>query len=492
MDNNKQISKTLGLIFIIASCGNWAYYVLPKNFPGGEVLKYFALIWYSPTLSNQGIASSFGDFLLVLFFTSLIFIAGLGLLKSKPWAKIFALLVVTGEILYRILLFIAYEPAFYNRKLNGILLIPYIVLFVILLLPIKKELLNYLKRFKEYNVWARRAISIASAEVIVLFICNILIVLFVMIGSLYLYYSILFPNYKKWYSRYSIIGPTYVEVDYSNRDNANIKKKYSELKIFDFSICTPKDFYIPYASSMGPYGDHTDITLHLHFKLDSLNEISSMINSYTFPTYFEEVYKDHYERERYTIKEAKRTFSRIISLRLFSNPMSQWDVAEEVTAEGWVGLILYRKQEYIDSYSNILVCSAYRKDFQGHARIYLDLGEEEMTIEEAKDMVITLKFFDEIKSYDDYFRTGKEKLNEGNYNEAIFDFTRALHFGPEDPEYYYNLALAFYGLYQRDEEWKDCKFSMVERFLSFALKVNPEYKEAKKMLSVIESLGKEQ
>lgn len=485
MDKENSISKTIGSIFIVASCGYWFYYVYPKTFPGSQIFRYFALIWASPSLPSQEISIPFWGFLLALFFTSLFFIAGLGLLKSKPWARIFALLVVTGEILYRILLFIAYEPAFYNRKLNVIFLISHIVLFAVLLLPCKKELLNRLKRFKEYNVWARRAIIVASSEVIVLFISNILIFLFVIIGSWYLYYSVLFPNYKKWYKRYSIIGPTYVEVDYSNRDNAYIKQKYSELEIFDFSICAPKNFFITFASGDGPYGNHQDFTLHLDFKPDSLNEIYSMISSYTFPPCPKEAYKKNYEREKYMLKEAKRTLFRIVSLRLFSNPMSQWDVAEEVIADGWVGFILYRKQEYIDSYSNMLVCSAYRKDFQGHARIYLDLGEEEMTVEEAKNMVITLKFFDEIKSYDDYFRTGKKKLNEGNYNEAIFDFTRALHFGPEDPEYYYNLALAFYGLYQREEEWKSCKFDMVQRFLSFTLKVDSVHKEAKKMRSLI-------
>jgi tetratricopeptide (TPR) repeat protein len=80
-----------------------------------------------------------------------------------------------------------------------------------------------------------------------------------------------------------------------------------------------------------------------------------------------------------------------------------------------------------------------------------------------------------------YNRLGITYRRQGKLELALSLYRRALNFHPEDENLYYNIARC---------HWDMSQFEPAARFLAQAMKINPEFPEAKTLLdAVLQKLG---
>ena len=82
-----------------------------------------------------------------------------------------------------------------------------------------------------------------------------------------------------------------------------------------------------------------------------------------------------------------------------------------------------------------------------------------------------------------YNDTGMQYRATKSYNEAIKNYSRALLISPEDENLHYNMARAYFEEGKRDK---------AEEFLDKAMKLNPEFKEAKVLYEYLMKLDQAQ
>lgn len=477
MDKNKLVVKIIGWIFIAG-----AFALLINGISQKTTLQWLNELRLlsqpaqdSKALNFQDIASRIVETSLMFFLT---FFAGWGLLKMKPWARILALLVLIGYIFNATFLLLGFDPVFYSMVKTLLIFGTSIVLFTIFMLPFIKKQFEPSKKFKSFESLAKTALIIALLRAVA-FLIGIFVILF--IGMVYV-------------DAFSRRLPTPVKVQYSVENKKYIEEQCSELEIFGFSIFLPEKWEI---SNLGRYDinpEDRSFVLNIVFQ-GNIGRGYGIISDDNFFNEMFSVYEklgftNSYEIEKSSLNKSKLSLFQIVSpIPLFLMP--DWDSIEEVSSDSWVGFVKHDRRECEERVSWILECSAYSKDLNRSAGINLIFGENGFTKDQVRSILATLKFLEQSKTAEEYFRLGIEEKKKGKYKEAKLNFLNAVYFEPENPDYNYHMALLLYEIYQKEKEdssdtEKKLSFLTIKIFLTYALEINPEHKEAKKLLSLID------
>jgi hypothetical protein len=335
------------------------------------------------------------------------------------------------------------------------------------MLPFVKKHFDSSTKFKSFESSAKVAVIVALLRAIT-FLIGIFVFLF--IGIVYL-------------KDFNWNLPRPVKTKYSVENKQYIEEKCAKLGILDISISLPEKWKIYAISGKGK----RSILYFLFKEGDSTKSFAIISNGNSFdemlPVYEELGFSNSYEIEKNFLNKSRLSLFQTVSpLPLWLMP--DWDRIEDVTSDNWVGFVKHYRRDCEERVSWTVECSAYSKNLQKSATISISFGEGYMTTEEIKNILATLKFLDQTKSVNEFFLTGKEALKKKDYNNAILNLVNALFFGNENPECYYNIALAFYEKYKNEN--KDTYLSETKEFLTYTLEIDPEHKEAKKLLSLIE------
>jgi hypothetical protein len=477
MDKKRLIVKIIGWIFIIGAFAYLFNILLPKRLPAWfENFIYSFLFKHKPL--SQGFLNILSDILIGLLFSSLIFAAGWGILKLKPWARVLALFVLIGEILYKIFIIFVLDPIFYNEGISFMFLAFYILLLITLLLPFFKKQFPPSIRFKDFDIWAIFAINIALLKAIIFLVINIIL----------LFGSIIF---REPFKRI----PDPVKVRYSVENMQYIKEECSELEIFGFSLFLPKELEVSSFARHGENSEKKSFVLFFNFQGKDRGKGYGIISSESageefLPFYWKESSFNAYEIEKRSLYRSRWLTVQILSPTFFV-AMTDWDIIEDVSSDNWIGFVKQDKRECEGKVSWTLECSAYSKDLKKSAGITLIFRDEDITINQVKSILATLKFLEQTKNADEYFRLGNKEKERENYKEAKLNFLNALYLEPENPKYNYNMALLLYEIYEKEKEdnsdtKKELSLLEIKTFLTYALEVDPEHKEAKKLIDLIE------
>lgn len=389
-------------------------------------------------------------------------ITGIGILRLKRWAYYIALFI---PFLYLMEITI-------NIWLLGIQSIIRPVTFILVIIS-AAILFYFLKKdtVEQFNAdyITKRGKRLTPQKFI---FWSLIIVVLVNVLPITLWFLYVNTRYKQYLP---IVNLKPKKIEYLVKDSGFISKDCGKRDIFDFSISIPKDWKVV-SISKGDSG--------FGWNLNFINTDSSgprafiMLKSSGFgklllPMSKALNFNTVYDFEK-TINYPNWTPIYLI-LKTSGIPKNLVSIDEAATLT-WKGFVMISKSKDRNIYNGSLY-SLKGSQACGIAVLFKD---GVITPEQAKSIIASLEFGNVDRKSERLFEKGKNSLSNGNFTSATINFMNALYINEQNPDYAYYLALALFE--DVDAAGRKARLGSSKRFLEYAVKLNPDYKEAKELL----------
>lgn len=153
---------------------------------------------------------------------------------------------------------------------------------------------------------------------------------------------------------------------------------------------------------------------------------------------------------------------------------------DDVVADTWKGFV--RKIKHLEK--SIYEGSIYSIKGNKTCNIVVFFKDGAMIAEQAKSIIASIEFPEARKDSKALFEEGKIFLNNGNFLSASINFLNAFYINENSPEYVYYLALSLFR--NNENSYIHNKLAFEKELLETALKLNPDYQEARELLVAVD------
>lgn len=418
-----------------------------------------------PSIMRLLQGSSIFSIIGILFSSFFLLITGTGLLKLRPWARYLVLVLMLGLLVNVYWANWFFGPQMYIPLQVAMWIFIPIFVFLFFLRPSIKEQFGRDIGIKRLRLVAKILIGLLLASVVLRAL------------SVPLWIAYAKVKYKELLP---MVNQRPQKVEYLVKDRQFLLGECEKKNIFGYSIYLPKGLELSHISKgEPPFGWNVGLIkrknsdVRVWAILDSKSSGEGMLSGISKVLKFDSGY-DFEKRLNYP------TWSPIYLIMKVLGTPRNLEALEEATSSSWRGFI---KAAYPKEKKRwIFECSLY--DIEGRGRgsggVVLMFKDEEMTLEQARDIIASLRFEEVKKDSIEFFNLGKKELSKKNFTDASINFIDALYMNDQNPEYSYYLA---WSLFEDDSQaGMKVRLGSSKKFLECALELNPDYQEAKDLL----------
>ena len=460
MEGKKPIGiKISGIILIILSI--FCLIALPKTIISYKKIQSILQVFpeYTGFWSGLSVITIAG----ILWGFFIYLVTGIGILRLKLWAR-YLILVLAVNIFVGIF----WSVWIFGPQMHGLL---YYVIWIFILIF---TLFFFNKRsIKEKFEVGLKKINIAPKVLLIL----LLIIIAFQVLSVPLFIGYMKIRYK---DLFPLVNARPERVIYEVKDSEYLMNNCKKQNLFGVSIYLPKDLKVTnvrrgerlfawnlWFSKM----ENKDLRVALLFSSKSFGD------EYLLHIGRVLKFKNMYEFERVLNYPSWSP----IYLTLKTLASKNLEKIEEVTTSNWQGFVKIMRPKENNRW--VFDCSLYNFKNKSSVGITLIFKDDEMTPEQAKDIVASLKFGENKKNDFDFFNQGKIALSDSNYTDAVINFVNALYINNQNSEYAYYIGRS---LFEDDSEaGKKMRWGSYKYFLEYALNLDSNYQQAKELLSLV-------
>lgn len=282
---------------------------------------------------------------------------------------------------------------------------------------------------------------------------------------------------KNKFKKYNNIKPQ--KVKYCVIDKGFIFNNCEKINVFDYSVYIPKDWKLSgmskgsrwsltFANTVGRNVDRfivLESRSHMTGLPFSTGEIRRL-GSYTAYDFERRIYYP-------ALSPIFMSLKALLTRR-------EGESIDDVAADTWRGFV--RKIKYPEK--SIYDGSIYSLKGDRTCNITVFFKDGAMNAEQAKSIIASLEFAEVYKDSKALFEKGKIDLSGGNFLSASINFLNAFFINENSPEYAYYLALSLF----RDNNnfYMHNRLAFEKELLVAALKLNPDYQEARELLVAVD------